>query len=199
MCFECLRGLVPVNQGCPSKTGKAEFIFVATMLSFNLQAPLPLKSVIATIPMSACIHTHNSPSYVLLPSSRLLHQLAEMHTGRPWVYRWQKPRHCVTPNKGIFILKDIVWGDNTLLWQTETRMVEFQPQKQVTRGSASEIVGPSGEICALYFYSELPFLLMNNITLAPVTVKNLASNVTAPGPVLCWAMSLCHGCQVHMP
>lgn len=64
-------------------------------------------------------------------------------------------------------------------------MVEFQPQKQVTGESASEIVGPSGEICALYFYSELPFLLMNNITLAPVNVKNLASNVTAPGPVLC--------------
>lgn len=64
-------------------------------------------------------------------------------------------------------------------------MVEFQPQKQATRGSASEIVGPSGETCALYLYSELPFSLMNNITLAPVNVKNLASNVTAPGPVLC--------------
>lgn len=124
-----------------------------------------------------------------------------MHKGRPWVYRWQKLLYFVTPNKGIFILKDIVWGDNTLLWQTEARMVEFQPQKQAMgeySGSASENVGPSGEICALYFYSELPFLLMNNITLAPVNVKKLASTVTAPGSVLCWAMSLCHGCQVHM-
>lgn len=73
--------------------------------------------------------------------------------------------------------------------RTKARMMEFQAERQVKVGeylvgNIQNIVGPPGEICTLYFYSELSFLLMNNIPLVPADVEKLVLSASAPGPVL---------------
>lgn len=67
---------------------------------------------------------YNRSNYLSLPSAGLLHQLVGLSMCWHWGYRRPMELHLVvTPRMGIFISKDIIWGQDTLPWRAKAGIV----------------------------------------------------------------------------